>query len=390
MILIKSIQINNLLSFGPNSPEVELKDLNVLIGPNGSGKSNFISVLDLLKHANGDIFKPMKSGGGVGEWLWQGSDSVGEASIQMVMDEPTSNTSFEYSIKFTEEFRRPKITQEIIRSLDDQYVNVPKPYLLYKYDGKGAQLEAHGEEFTYHAKDLDPEKSILNQLRDPVRYFQITHLGDTFKAMQFYRYCAMGPKIPIRDRQNADSPSKYVLEDTSNLSLVLNNLSVNSRIKKKILEFLSEFNENFNDFTAHISTGTVELFVVEDDMNIPITRLSDGALRYLFLIAILLNPEPPPLICIEEPELGMHPDILPTIAKLLLDASKRTQLIVTTHSDILVDALNDTPESVMVCEKEDKSTVMRRLDREELATWLEDDYSLGGLWRSGEIGGNRW
>lgn len=390
MILIKSIKINNLLSFGPNSPEMELKDLNVLIGPNGSGKSNLISVLDLLKHANADIFKPMRSGPGIGAWLWQGSDNAGEASVQMVIDEPISNTLFEYHIKFKEEFRRPKVIKENMRSLDDRYVNVPKPYDLYKYNGRSAQLEAHGEQFTYGPEDLDPESSILSQIRDPLRYFQITSLGETLKRMQLYRYWTFGAKSQIRERQTADLPSTYVLENASNLALVLNNLSVNAKIKKKILGFLSEFHENFNDFNAHISTGTVELFLTEGDMAVPITRLSDGTLRYLFLVAILLNPEPPPLICIEEPELGMHPDILPTIGKLLLEASNRTQLIVTTHSNILVDALSDNPESVMVCEKEDQSTAMRRLDKEELTTWLEDDYSLGGLWRSGEIGGNRW
>jgi len=78
-------------------------------------------------------------------------------------------------------------------------------------------------------------------------------------------------------------------------------------------------------------------------------RLSDGTLRYLCLLTILCHPAPPPLICIEEPELGLHPDILPEVAKMLVDAASRTQLIVTTHSDILVDCLSDHPEAIVVC-----------------------------------------
>jgi predicted ATPase len=107
------------------------------------------------------------------------------------------------------------------------------------------------------------------------------------------------------------------------------------------------------------------------------------------LLSILLAPVPPLVVCIEEPEVGLHPDIIPTLAQLLKDASTRMQLIVTTHSDALVDALSDTPESVIVCEKEDGETKMSRLDGEALAQWLEK-YSLGRLWRSGEIGGNRF
>ena len=93
--------------------------------------------------------------------------------------------------------------------------------------------------------------------------------------------------------------------------------------------------------------------------------------------------------CIEEPEIGLHPDIIPEIADLLVEASSRTQLIITTHSDVLVDALTEVPESVVVCEKQGAATNLRRLDRKALEPWLER-YQLGELWSKGEIGGNRW
>ena len=95
------------------------------------------------------------------------------------------------------------------------------------------------------------------------------------------------------------------------------------------------------------------------------------------------------MICLEEPELGLHPDIIPTLAELLREAATRTQLIVTTHSTLLVEAFSKEPESVCVCEKIEGSTVIRRLSRGELDVWLEK-YSLGTLWASGQIGGNRW
>ena len=122
---------------------------------------------------------------------------------------------------------------------------------------------------------------------------------------------------------------------------------------------------------------------------VPATRLSDGTLRYLCLLAILCHPNPPPLVCIEEPELGLHPDVLPTLAELLKEASERCQLIVTTHSDILVDAMSDRPEAVLVAEKHESGTVLRRLEASKLKPWLEK-YRLGALWTRGEIGGTRW
>jgi len=119
-------------------------------------------------------------------------------------------------------------------------------------------------------------------------------------------------------------------------------------------------------------------------------RMSDGTLKFLCLLAALFDPKPPPLICIEEPELGLHPDALQLVTEALVEASESVQLIITTHSDALVDALSDRPESVLVCERDfDNSTQFRRLDTDRLREWLEH-YTLGQLWRKGEIGGGRW
>jgi predicted ATPase len=144
------------------------------------------------------------------------------------------------------------------------------------------------------------------------------------------------------------------------------------------------------DVHLTVDGGNVLLFLEESDgREIPATRLSDGTLRYLSLLAILLHPDPPPLVAIEEPELGLHPDVIPHLAELLVSASSRMQLVVTTHSRMLVDALGDHPSTIVVCEKENGESRMERLDPDTLKTWLEK-YSLGDLWSKGELGGNRW
>ncbi len=83
----------------------------------------------------------------------------------------------------------------------------------------------------------------------------------------------------------------------------------------------------------------------------------------------------------------MHPDAVAVIGELLVEASERMQLVVTTHSDALLSVLNEHVDSVLVCENNGGGTTVERLDTERLASWLKD-YTLGDIWRIGEIGGN--
>lgn len=170
---------------------------------------------------------------------------------------------------------------------------------------------------------------------------------------------------------------------------MLNRLAKDFKVKQKILKALHDLYDGVSDFHVNVEYATVQVFMQEGTVTVPATRLSDGTLRYLCLLAILCNPDPPPLVCIEEPELGLHPDVIPVMADLLREASDRCQLIVTTHSDTLIDALTDTPESVVVCEKINRQTTLKRLDKDKLAHRL-DKYRLGELWSTGELGGNRW
>ena len=106
-------------------------------------------------------------------------------------------------------------------------------------------------------------------------------------------------------------------------------------------------------------------------------------------MAILLDPGKARLVLIEEPELGLHPDILPVLRDLMVDVSKRFQLVVTTHSTQFVDAMTDYAESVIVCDKPESTSVLTRLHSDDIARWRKHG-SLATLWMSGELGGTRW
>jgi len=233
------------------------------------------------------------------------------------------------------------------------------------------------------------EVSILAQRRDPELYPEITYLAEAYEKWRIYREWAFGRNTVFREPQKADMRNDRLEEDFSNLGMFLSRLRKTPKAKRQILEGLRDLYEGVTDFEPIPEGGTVQLFFTEGDFSIPATRLSDGTLRYLCLLAILCDPEPPPLICIEEPELGLHPDILPKLADRLVAASERTQLIVTTHSDILVDAMTERPEAVVVCEKHEGKTEMQRLRKEDLAAWL-GKYRLGQLWIDGQLGGKRW
>jgi len=273
-------------------------------------------------------------------------------------------------------------------------------YFFYRYQGGNPVLNVREVTQEQAGKDegrrkrylrraeLSPEQSVLSQRKDPDQYPEITYLGSIFNEMRLYREWNLGRYTAPRLPQKADLPDDFLLEDSSNLGLVLNDLQHRPIAKQQIIEKLREFYNEAEEISTKIHGGTVQVFIHEKGLSqpIPATRLSDGTLRYLCLLTLLCHPTPPPLLCIEEPELGLHPDILPVIAKLLIEASQRTQLIITTHSDALVSALTGVPDSILVCERDDEGTHLRHLEPAKLNEWLEK-YSLGELWRMGEIGG---
>ncbi len=396
--LIRSILLDNLLSYGPQSSPLSLEPLNVLIGPNASGKSNLIEALSLLAAAPKDLQVPIREGGGVGDWLWKGSTGATTATLDVTLSYPPGPMPLRYRLSFAEAASRFDLQDEVIENekAAEQY---EKPYFYYAYqDGRPAlnvvaESEGRGgrAERKLRREEVSTQQSILSQRRGMDSYPELTYVASQFERMRFYRECNLGRYTAPRLPQKTDLPEDCLLEDASNLGMVLNDLQNRPDIKREILERLRAFYGSVTDVTTKIQGGTVQIFFHEEGLRqpVPATRLSDGTLRYLCLLAILCHPEPPPVVCIEEPELGLHPDVIPEVANLLVEASARSQLFVTTHSDMLVDALTDTPEVIIVCEKLAGATQLRRLDPDKLKPWLEK-YRLGELWTRGEIGGTRW
>lgn len=401
--LLRTIRLKNLLSFGPDSEEIELKSLNVLVGPNGTGKSNLIEAIDLLRATAGDLTAPVRAGGGVAEWLWKGTSNPPDAEIEVTVYYPDGFMPLRHTFSFSTIGQRFELLDESVENEHPEFPTAEDVRFYYRYQrgrpvlnvrtfGSDNAENGHARmDRRLQRQDLAPDQSVLSQRKDPDQYPEITYLGNCYNRIRLYREWDLGRHTPARLPQKVDLPNDFLLEDASNLGLVLNDLTHRGEVKTELFERIKQFYASFRDLTTYLQGSTIQVFFHEQNLQqpIPATRLSDGTLRFLCLASVLCHPTPPPLICIEEPEIGLHPDILPIIAELLVEASHRTQLIVTTHSDILIDALTDTPDAVLVCEKDRGVTSIRRLDKDALQAWLAE-YSLGDLWRSGELGGNRW
>lgn len=388
-MLLQSIRLTNFLSFGENTSELPLKELNVIIGPNGSGKSNLLESIELLRNAPEQLLKPIREGGGVSDWLWKGASSTPNAVIDVVVNNPKGKQSLRYLLSFTEVGQRFEIVDERIEEEHKRTTSEKEPYFFYHFRNGRPILNVNNKKRSLQQEDILLDKSILSQRRDPDQYPEVTYLGKSFNNIRLYREWSFGRYTPPRLPQKADLPNEMLEPDCSNLGLVLNRLRREPAVKQRLLSALKALYNGIDDYDVQIEGGTVQVFFHEGRFTVPATRLSDGTLRYLCLLAILCHPNPPPLICIEEPELGLHPDVIPTLAELLIEASSRTQIIVTTHSDALVDEMSSQPESVLVAEKTEHGTTLTRLNAEKLKPWLEK-YRLGQLWTRGEIGGTRW
>ena len=386
------IALRNILSFGPDAQELALAPLNVLIGPNGSGKSNLIDAIGLLRAAPTDIATPIRESGGVAEWIWHGKPTAASARIDVDVANPAGPQPLRYGLEFAAQGAQGQSFQILNERLaaaapvsgDD------KPRVCFEADSQHATVycrETDNGDSKPSGIDFAGHESVLALLKNPNVHPEITDLGREFGRMRLYRDLHVGRDAPMRLPQRPDAPNDVLAEDGRNLGLVLNRLSRSLEVKQRFLEALRSLYAGLSDFHVNIEYGTVQVFMQEGNVSVPATRLSDGALHYLCLLAVLCDPDPPPLVCIEEPEMRLHPDLLPDLARLLRDASERCQLLVTTHSATLVDALTETPESVVVCEKLGGQTRMDRLKGDDLSDWLVR-HRLGDLWRMGELGAN--
>jgi len=405
MVFLNSIELSGFLSFAPDTPKIELTPLNVLIGPNGSGKSNLIEAIEVLRAAPTGLASLMRQGGTAQEWIWKGEPAAEFARIEVRIDKTPRRVPgvayrlryppMKYSLRFSAAGLRLDIEEELIHSFtslkatpDIENVNVRLKRGRGTLAAAGPRLALNENNITAtKAVDLAPEESVLSQRKDPLNYPELTWIAQHFTRIQTFRDWTFGRSAPLRQPQRGDLQIDTLLPGSENLGLLLNEIQ-HDKVSERFNRLLSRFLPRFERLSTRVYGGAVQFFLHEEGAGAPIpgTRLSDGTIRFMAIVATLLSPTPPPLVCIEEPELGLHPDAIMLLAELLVEASSRMQLIVTTHSPTLISALTDQADSVLVCEHR-HGTRISRVDPALMKNWLKD-YRLGEIWRIGEIGGN--
>ena len=395
MTFLSKLHLQGLLSFPPVMEPIELQPLNVLIGPNGAGKTNLIEALELLRALPTGLGDAIRNGGGVEEWLWKGEGERRRAAIDVEMGDPVPVTErpLRYRLEFAAANHMPQILVETVEDANPTSGR-NDPHFYYRLrEGEPVALVENSAQDGERKTRLFPrrewrfDQSIFEQRKSPEHYPELTWAGQRFAGIRAFREWTFGARSELRTPQRVDDPSDELLPSARNLALVLNEfLHRHGRLPD---EAMKRFLPRYERVSIRTVGGSVQLYLHEEGLETPIptTRTSDGTLRFLAILATLHAPVPPPLLCLEEPELGMHPDAVALLAELLVEASSRMQLVVTTHSSTLLSGLNDQLESVLVCENNGYGTIVDRLDPNRLAFWLKD-YALGDIWRMGEIGGN--
>lgn len=385
---IESITLTNFLSFGPEPTTLEFEDINVLVGANGSGKSNLIEAMNVLRHAPKDLALVLGECGGAREYLWK--DEMGQpaerAQLEIVLGPGViAQPSTRYQLSFGATNNRMVILDERIENTEPA-PGRDKPYFYFGYENGAPMMNLAGDQKRRLLREnIDDGKSILAQRRDPESYPEVTRLGDQLGKIRAYRNWCIGPKSLVRESCRAIVPADLLEEDLSNLPARILRLKGVPSAKRRLLELLRKVSPGYDDIEVLLEGGALQMYLFEGNRKIASQRVSDGTLRYLMLLAVLLDPEPPPLLVIEEPEICLHHDMFPTLRRLMLDVCERMQIVITTQSPTFLDAWTDHPSLVVVCEREDGVTTLERLDPD-----LDSGVGLGVRWTHGEIGGTRW
>jgi len=398
-MMLKSLHLKNILSF--RDAEVALRPLNILIGPNASGKSNLIETLGVLQAAPSDLAGFFRMNGPVSDWIWKGGAERDRehriAELDAVIDNPDgehpAEKSLRYTIRIADSNERLQVVGEKLENIAPYESGQAEPHFYLSAENGRARVSRHRSPDAVAPHTLltpdnfNPAKSVLSEIRSVFDFPVLTKTAHRFSSMKIYRR----RNSPARRPQATDGEVDFLREDFGNLALVVNDLQ-GRQTRALMDEYLNRFYEGYGRLHSRVFGGSIQLTVNESGMSdaIPATRLSDGTLRFIALLTALCHPSPPDLVCIEEPELALHPDAMPMLAELLESASERTQIIATTHSPDLVDQFTTNPDAVVVCERGfDGDTQLKRLSEDELSDWLED-YRLAELWKKGVIGGNRW
>lgn len=400
--MIKELIIRDFFSF-KGEHKIELNQgVNILVGVNGSGKTSLLNAITLLYEGI--------SGVGLSALFRQwgtynaiinacGEDKPDCFSITYVFDAEALK-----KIVPASPFKKDVYYTITVFPIGDG-TNYSLCETLYSEDCKNRKRSFSYLEFRngigqisvrtksgievekYDSGMLSAQELVLRQVTDPQRYLPSFVVREAINSIAGYSKFNFD-----KVRQPAEANDiKRLISTGENLSQLLSYLNNNYSFQyEKIRECLSDINPNFIGIGYNVFGSRLYLSLREKNLShaIDALHMSDGTLKYLLLLSIFHNPERGLFIGIDEPESCLHPDMIRSVAKMMKNAAKTSQIIVATHSALLLNAFE--LDDILVFEKNSQNeTLIKRYSEEDFADY-ECDILPGQLWLNGEIGGKRW
>jgi predicted ATPase len=342
--------------------ELELHSLNVLIGANGAGKSNFVTLFELL---NEIVEKRLQSfvqkKGGADAFLYFGQRTTPEIELSLW-------------------FGQNGYACVLMPSQDGGFVFTHETCYFQGYEYNKPYEEelglAHRESKLREQAKQRPGK-VAEHVLSAIMSWHVYHFHDTSESAKMKQQWAINDNF-------------YLRPDASNLAAFLFFLERKfDQSYNLIRDTIQQVAPFFDDFVLRpnpLNPDEIRLEWREKGSDYPFTahHLSDGTLRFICLSTLLLQPNPPSTIVIDEPELGLHPYAITVLAEMLKSAAEKTQVIVSTQSVPLINQLQ--PEDIIIVDRLEGQSSFRRLREGEMKDWI-DDYGLGDLWEKNLLGG---
>lgn len=408
--MLKSVTLENFFSFGKVTTIKLNAGVSLNVGINGSGKSNFLKAIRLLyEGVIGDLgFEKLF----LGEWGGFSSvinNSLGEKkviSLKYIFD-VTSLSSNErdllhatgdivYKIRVFQLGTTGYYLMEDLYELDSEGYGPCNTFLTRKNtNGSIVQLVNNNGDIVMQGLSNRLNHSsgelALKISQDPVEIATGIPFKETIERLATYDIFNTTSKSKIRSLTGF-SVEPRLTQQGSNLAVLLQYLSNNHSLAYDLIETeLKKVNPHFKSIGFSVFNNKTLLVLKESKLNKAISpeHISDGTLQYLLLLSIFYNPERGQLVFIDEPEIGLHPDMINAIAKgIKYAAANGTQMIINTHSPLLLNSFD--VDDVFIYEKNKRNETVVKINGDENFPEIEDGVSVGQLWMMGKLGGTRW
>ncbi len=363
---LKSLSVKGFRSIAALE-DFKLNRLNILIGANGSGKSNFIGLFDFL----GELIRKnlglaTADAGGAETFLHLGSRVTPELEVSLRFGQ----NGYDFRLK-------PNVEDRFYFSYEAALYD--GPYGKSKSEWRAGGSEARLPDLRDARGTWGANYGVPHYVHDAISSWTVYHFHDT------------SSHSPAR-RPGAINDNERLRHDASNLAAVLYRMQeTRSPELARIRDAVRLAAPFFHDFKLRPNPLSPEIIQLEwlqqgSDYPFRASQLSDGTLRFICLCTALLQPALPATLLFDEPELGLHPSALSVLAALFKSAAAGSwrQLVATTQSPAFLAEFG--PEDVVVVERANGASVLRRLNPDVLADWLQE-YSLGDLWLKNLLGG---